>query len=47
MTTDLVIQRIIEHRATFETRNKRKEKKEVAAWKALKNANDTTQVVMI
>lgn len=35
MTTQKIIERIIEHRLDFETRNKAKEKKEIAAYEAL------------
>lgn len=35
MTTDLIIERIIKHRLEYETRNKKKEKKEADVAKAL------------
>lgn len=37
MTTEDIVQRIIRHRLEFEVRNTRKEKKELAITKALKN----------
>uniref|UniRef100_A0A0N5ATI7 ethanolamine-phosphate cytidylyltransferase n=1 Tax=Syphacia muris TaxID=451379 RepID=A0A0N5ATI7_9BILA len=42
MTTDSIIGRIIEHRLLFEKRNRNKEKKEIAAYKALKSKNFST-----
>ncbi|CDO41115.1 IstB_IS21 domain-containing protein [Caenorhabditis elegans] len=35
MTTDLIIDRIIHHRLEYETRNKKKEKKEADVAKAM------------
>lgn len=37
MTTEKIVQRIIEHRLDFESRNEKKEKKEIAAYEALLN----------
>lgn len=38
MTTDRIVERIIEHRLDFELRNNKKEKKEKAAFAAYVNA---------
>uniref|UniRef100_A0AC35U7B2 Ethanolamine-phosphate cytidylyltransferase n=1 Tax=Rhabditophanes sp. KR3021 TaxID=114890 RepID=A0AC35U7B2_9BILA len=40
MTTEIIIERIIENRMAFESRNKSKEKKEVAAFEALKKVQN-------
>ncbi|KAK5982989.1 Ethanolamine-phosphate cytidylyltransferase [Trichostrongylus colubriformis] len=44
MTTEKIIQRIIEHRLEFEGRNKKKEKKEIAAFAALQRMAENGMV---
>nr|CAD7586107.1 unnamed protein product [Timema genevievae] len=40
MTTEKIVERIIQHRLEFENRNKRKEKKEIAAFAAFNNVQE-------
>uniref|UniRef100_A0AC34QXG4 Ethanolamine-phosphate cytidylyltransferase n=1 Tax=Panagrolaimus sp. JU765 TaxID=591449 RepID=A0AC34QXG4_9BILA len=55
MTTEKIIERIIDHRREYESRNEKKEKKEIAAFKALQkiqaekgiNGSITNQIVVI
>jgi ethanolamine-phosphate cytidylyltransferase len=46
MTTDKIIERIIDHRRIYETRNRKKEKKEVAAFEALKKMQQKGQLTL-
>lgn len=41
MTTERIVERIINHRLEYERRNKAKEKKEVEAFEALQRAKQT------
>ena len=47
MTTGKIIDRIIDNRRLFEARNKKKEKKEIAAYKALQKLNELNGVTTL
>lgn len=43
MTTEKIVERIIKHRIEYESRNRKKEKKEIEAYEAFQRANKQTQ----